>query len=109
MVGACPWVVNYNVPVACESLSQAQVLCDQIREAKGGLKGVQAMALKNENGIEVACNLLEIEEIGPEDVYQKLRAECEKLDGVEIKSPYVIGRFPKDVLSETLAALRENE
>jgi len=104
MVGACRWVVNYNVPVGADSVAAARPACDRIREAKGGLKGVQAMALQNENGIEIACNLLAIDEAGPEEVGSALKAACEET-GIEMRTPYIIGQLPKAVLERTTKML----
>lgn len=105
MVGACPWVINYNVPVTADNVAAAKPVCDKIREAKGGLKGVQAMALRNKNGVEIACNLLSIDVAGPKEVQEALAAAC-KAAGIKINTPYVIGLVPEVVMKRTADILK---
>lgn len=60
VIGATPWVDNYNVPVFTTDLPAARKLAKRVSARGGGLPKVQAMALTHgDNTIEVACNLLE--------------------------------------------------
>eukprot|EP00468_Gymnochlora_sp_CCMP2014_P007709 CAMPEP_0167744234 /NCGR_PEP_ID=MMETSP0110_2-20121227/2475_1 /TAXON_ID=629695 /ORGANISM="Gymnochlora sp., Strain CCMP2014" /LENGTH=284 /DNA_ID=CAMNT_0007628727 /DNA_START=40 /DNA_END=894 /DNA_ORIENTATION=+ len=104
MVGACPHVVNFNIPIEAKSLAEAREICDRIRGSKGGLKGVQAMALKNKNGIEIACNLLDVSINGPEEVERVLLDACVPR-GITLGKSYIIGQLPSAVLEKTLNAL----
>jgi hypothetical protein len=49
-VGATPWVVNFNVLLESEDLDLGRELAAAVSERRGGLPGVQAMALRHEDG-----------------------------------------------------------
>lgn len=55
-VGASPWIVNFNVLLSGVEFEAARGLARSVSERGGGLKGVQAMALRHAEG-GVACFL----------------------------------------------------
>lgn len=44
-IGACPFVLNYNVPVLIESETTAKALAKSVRARNGGLAMVESLAL----------------------------------------------------------------
>ncbi|CAM8949812.1 unnamed protein product [Rhodiola kirilowii] len=79
VIGATPWVDNYNVPVLTSDLTAARRLAKRVSARGGGLPKVQAMALTHgDDTIEVACNLLEPSTTGGDQVQlevERLAAE----------------------------------
>jgi hypothetical protein len=101
MVGATPWVCNYNVPICAverfgklttngdgddaTSTSRAvragRRLAKKLSERGGGLPGVQAMALPHGHDqfgviLEIACNLLDSKRAGPQAVQMEIKRLC---------------------------------
>ncbi|KAF8370153.1 hypothetical protein HHK36_031784 [Tetracentron sinense] len=80
VVGATPWVDNYNVPVFSSDIAAVRRISRRVSSRGGGLPSVQAMALAHgEEMIEVACNLLEPSRSGAGQV----QLEVERLAGEE--------------------------
>ncbi|XP_074284933.1 formiminotransferase cyclodeaminase-like protein [Silene latifolia] len=76
VIGTTKWVDNYNVPVFSTNISAVRGIAKHVSERGGGLPAVQAMALVHEEGvIEVACNLLDPQQVGGE----KVQDEVERL------------------------------
>lgn len=92
MLGATPWVCNYNVPVSvklssCPNVNDvmkaARRVARKVSERGGGLPAVQAMALPHggeaDEGlmtVEIACNLLDVSVTGPEAVQAEVDRLC---------------------------------
>lgn len=73
MIGATRWVDNYNVPVFSSNVAAVRRLAKQVSGRGGGLPSVQAMALAyGENITEVACNLLEPNKVGGDQVQMEV-------------------------------------
>ncbi|KAK1260480.1 hypothetical protein QJS04_geneDACA022549 [Acorus gramineus] len=80
VVGATQWVDNYNVPVASTDISAVRRIARRVSGRGGGLESVQAMALTHgEDSTEVACNLLDPQRVGAE----QLQLEVERLASEE--------------------------
>lgn len=113
VVGAVPWVANYNVLVRSASLAPEELLarCRRISRAVstrgGGLPGVEAMALLHESGVEVACNLLDESGSGASaaEVQELVTDLCGK-DGLEDAGGYYTNKRPEDVLALVVEALQ---
>ena len=54
VVGACPWVVNYNVLLRTKDMQGASSIAKALSSRGGGLACVEAMALQHEEG-ELDC------------------------------------------------------
>lgn len=68
-IGVTQWVDNYNIPVYSTDMTKVRRIAKQLSGRGGGFPSVQAMALAHGNGItEVACNLLDPNNIGAADV-----------------------------------------
>lgn len=73
VVGATPWVDNYNVPLATTDVSVARRIARAVSERGGGLACVQAMGLAHGDGAtEVACNLLHPDAVGADQVQERV-------------------------------------
>lgn len=80
VIGATPWVDNYNVPVYSTDIGLVRRIAKRVSGKGKGLPSVQAMALAHgEDVIEVACNLLEPSEVGGDLV----QLEVERIAGEE--------------------------
>jgi len=96
MVGAVPWVCNYNVPLifsgiegvdsetlSKEALAFGRVVARRVSGRGGGLPMVQSMALPHGAKVEVACNLLDIAISSTQDVQDAIAAVVNSLDVVK--------------------------
>ena len=71
-VGAAPFVVNYNVPLATGDLGLARRCARAVSERGGGLNAVEAAGLPHgEGGVEVACNLLDFDGATDDEAVQR--------------------------------------
>ncbi|KAL4457779.1 hypothetical protein ABPG75_012644 [Micractinium tetrahymenae] len=102
-VGASPWIVNYNVLLHAKDMAAAAAIARAVSERGGGLPAVQAMALRHEDGIEVACNLLDPAASPPEAVLaevQRLAAAA----GLQVGRAYRTNRLPAELAAAAAAA-----
>ncbi|GBG75477.1 hypothetical protein CBR_g20108 [Chara braunii] len=114
VVGACPWMINFNVPILTQDMKLCQQIAKAVSARGGGLPHVQAMALRHGSGcLEVACNLLDPVVSGPEAVQSRVQqiasqisAECKTavLEGY-LTGPSIDGI--KLVLENHLSELRQ--
>lgn len=95
MLGATPWICNYNVPISIDlpcdvenMMKAARRVARNVSERGGGLPAVQAMALPHgsdaDKGImtvEIACNLLDVSVTGPDMVQAKVKSLCSSKTG----------------------------
>merc|ERR1711967_10593 len=74
-IGTTPFILNYNVRLNTAIKGEASKITKRVREKDGGLPSVEALTLQHENGhMEVACNLLNPQEIGPRQVLKKIHS-----------------------------------
>lgn len=103
VIGAVPFVHNYNLLVIGEDLDQAELMtrCRRIARSVsargGGLPSVESMALPHERGVEVACNLLDVAQASPPAVRTYVQALCES-EGVHLDSDYFTNKTPDELL-----------
>ena len=90
MLGATPWICNYNVPISvhlpCDVgnvMKAARRVARNVSERGGGLPAVQAMALPHGGDtnnevmtVEIACNLLDVSVTGPDTVQAEVDRLC---------------------------------
>lgn len=77
----------------------------RVSERGGGLPEVQAMALLHgDGGIEIACNLLNVEVTNPK-VVQDMVAQLAEAQGVEVKPGYLTGHSEEEILEFSLRRL----
>ena len=96
-VGAAPWVVNYNVLLRTDDLAAARHVARAVSQRAGGLRHVQSMALQHDEGIEVACNLLDPGAVGPGRVDAAVRAAAAAA-GLGVIRAYRIGKSIEDLV-----------
>ena len=96
-VGAVPWLINLNVLIDSCDMRAVKEIARAVSERGGGIPGVQAMALQHEEGIEVACNLLTPEDVGPSFVEREVRKLAEN-HGLKVKDAYCTGKSIEDLL-----------
>ena len=97
-VGAVPWLVNYNVTLETADLAVGRSVARAVSSRGGGLPGVQAMALRHGEGLEVACNLTDPERAGPAEVLRRVRGLADEA-GVAVGAAYSIGPGPEELLA----------
>ncbi len=132
MVGAVPWVCNYNVPIQFRSeqavvdlaerkkqtLAIGHAVAKRVSARGGGLPQVQAMALPHGGWIvEVACNLLDTTVSSTSDVQQataSIVAEMSSCDQLRSGASmialegYVTNQTPESILAAVDRKLKES-
>lgn len=105
VVGACPWVMNYNVPLVSTNLEKAKQIARKVSERGGGLPNVQAMALLHgDDCIEIACNLLDMDVSGP-DVVQCIVATLAAKEGIKANPGYLTGHSKQEIFQLAMEKL----
>ncbi|KAJ8763735.1 hypothetical protein K2173_003517 [Erythroxylum novogranatense] len=88
VIGATPWVDNYNVPVFSTNIGAVRRIAKRVSERGGGLPSVQAMALSHgDNVIEVACNLLDPAQVGGLSVQREVESLARE-EGMDVGKGY---------------------
>lgn len=101
-IGAVPWVVNYNVLLSTQDLQAGREVARGVSGRYGGLQGVEAMALEHQDGVEVACNLLDYWGCPPARVLKHMRELADKR-GLQVMGDYVIGLLPEDIEAKVMS------
>lgn len=122
MVGAVPWVCNFNVPLEItweadvdasdrrkRTLALGRVVAKRVSARGGGLPSVQSMALLHgDNEAEIACNLLDTTISSTEDVQRAVASIVAKMKSVDHLGPgalvrtregYVTNQTPQSILA----------
>lgn len=99
-VGACPWIINFNILLDTDNLKVCKLIARSVSRRGGGLQGVEAMALKHADGIEIACNLLSPDIVTPEMVENKISDLCRNAEGINVSilRSYTTGKSIDDLL-----------
>ncbi|KAH9302423.1 hypothetical protein KI387_014006, partial [Taxus chinensis] len=106
VVGACPWVVNYNVPIVSNDLVVGRRIARKIGARGGGLPGVQAMALLHGNkGMEIACNLLDAKNVGPDTVQEEVTLIAAK-EGLTAEQGYLTDYTEEQILETAFQRMK---
>lgn len=88
VVGACPWIANYNIPILSDNLKLGRRIAQKVSGRGGGLPAVQAMALLHgPDRMEIACNLTDIKLTSEAMVQEEVRRLAE-LEGVSALCGY---------------------
>jgi hypothetical protein len=92
-------LLAFNVLLPDLSQHAARVLAGSLREANGGLRGVQALSFKLPRGVmQLSMNLFRLEESPPSMVIAELKRR-----GVAVGAQQVIGLCPAAVANEAAA------
>ena len=98
-VGAVPWLVNFNVLLHTDDLPAARAIARAVSQRGGGLPGVQAMALRHTDGIEVACNLLDPAASPPEAVLAAVQRLAAQHGGLAVGPAYRTNKSPEQLIA----------
>lgn len=104
VVGAVPWVTNYNLLLTRKGLGDAELMSKCRRIARltssrgGGPPAVETMALPHEQGVEIACNLLD-DARTPASEVRKHVAGLAQAEDLQLENDYFTNKRPEDVLS----------
>lgn len=109
IIGACPFVVNYNVPILSNDLVKGRRIAKKVSARGGGLPDVQAMALLHGvKGMEIACNLLDAKNVGPDKVQEEVASLAEK-EGLIVEQGYLTDYSEDQILATALQRLNLTE
>lgn len=104
-VGAGPWVLNLNVLLpGTPPLATARRVARAVSARHGGLPGVEALALPHgSEGVEIACNLLDVVRSPPVDVVAAIvHAAAE--EGLSTGEARLLNMAPAEALERVVAA-----
>lgn len=88
IIGASPWVENYNVPILTTDVSAARRIARMVSARGGGLPTVQTLALVHgEDTIEIACMLLDPNRVGADRVQNRVELLAAE-EGLDIEKGY---------------------
>ncbi|XP_039130760.1 formimidoyltransferase-cyclodeaminase-like [Dioscorea cayenensis subsp. rotundata] len=88
IIGASPWVENYNVPVRTTNVPAARRIARAISARGGGLPTVQALALVHgDDTTEIACILLDANRVGCDKVQNQIELIAAQ-EGLEVEKGY---------------------
>lgn len=99
VLGACPWIVNYNIPVLSNDLKLGRRIARRVSARGGGLPAVQAMALLHgEDQMEIACNLID-SKLTSADLVQAEVARLAEQEGLTVEVGYFTD-YSEDQITE---------
>ncbi|KAK6919514.1 Formiminotransferase, N-terminal subdomain [Dillenia turbinata] len=88
MIGACPWVAMYNVPIISTDVSATRRIARMVSARGGGLPGVQTLGLfHGEESTEIACILLEPNQVGADRVQNRVELLAAE-EGLDVEKGY---------------------
>lgn len=88
MIGACPWVSLFNVPILSSDVSAVKRIARAVSARGGGLPTVQTMCLAHGTGsAEVACILLDPNQVGADRVQSRVEALAAR-EGLDVGEGY---------------------
>ncbi|MBV9173438.1 MAG: glutamate formimidoyltransferase, partial [Chloroflexi bacterium] len=96
-VGARPPLIAYNVTLATDDLTVAELIARTIRESSGGLPGVQARGFRTADPdvVQVSMNLLDTRLTGMALVFERIREEASQR-GVRVLESELVGLAPAE-------------
>ncbi|XP_021280567.1 formimidoyltransferase-cyclodeaminase-like isoform X1 [Herrania umbratica] len=102
MIGACPWVGLYNVPIMSTDVSVARQIARMVSARGGGLPTVQTLGLVHgEDSTEIACMLLEPNRIGADRVQSRVEMLAAQ-QGLDVEQGYFTDSSPEMILDKYL-------
>lgn len=102
-VGARRALIAYNVCIEPADLELARAVAREVREADGGLPGVQALGLAVSSGVQVSLNIVDYHATPPHRALAAVRAATERRGG-RVLGAELVGLLP---LEAALAAAGE--
>ena len=98
-VGARDFLVAYNINLASADLEAARKIAETVRFSGGGMKHVKAIGvpLRSRGIVQVSMNLTNFRETPVKEVFDRVRAEAERL-GVQVLESELVGLIPEEAL-----------
>ncbi|CAN1844290.1 Glutamate formimidoyltransferase [Linum perenne] len=98
MVGARQWVGLYNVPIMSTDVSAARRIARMVSARGGGLPTVQTLGLVHgEDSTEIACMLLEPNQIGADQVQNRVESLANQ-QGLDVEKGYFTDFSPEMIV-----------
>jgi glutamate formiminotransferase len=96
LVGARPLLVAFNLELVSNDLQVASEIAAAVREAGGGMPGVQALGLclPGAERVQVSLNVIDVERARLADVVARVRAEA-RARGVRVARGELVGLIPE--------------
>ncbi|KAK8627202.1 hypothetical protein V6N13_134821 [Hibiscus sabdariffa] len=105
MIGACPWVGLYNVPIMTADVSVARRIARMVSARGGGLPTVQSLGLVHgEDSIEIACILLEPNQVGADRVQSQVEMLAAQ-EGLDVEQGYFTDSSPEMIVDKYLSLI----
>ncbi|GAB4825008.1 hypothetical protein Ancab_007881 [Ancistrocladus abbreviatus] len=100
MIGARPWVGLYNIPIMSTDVSAARRIARMVSARGGGLPTVQTLGLVHgEESTEIACMLLEPNQIGAERVQNRVEMLAAQ-EGLDVEKGYFTDFSPEMIVDK---------
>lgn len=97
-IGARDPLIAYNVELATDDVAEARRIAREIREADGGLRGVQALGFGLANGhVQVSTNLVDLDAADLRTVFEEVRRRVQGF-GMVVRSE-IVGLAPEHALA----------
>lgn len=107
MIGACPWLGLYNVPINSTDVSAARRIARMVSARGGGLPTVQSLGLHHgEDSIEIACILLEPNRVGADRVQSRVEMLAAQ-EGLDVEKGYFTDSPPEMILEHYLKLISD--
>ncbi len=98
MIGARPWVALYNIPILSRDVSAARRIARMVSARGGGLPKVQTLGLAHgEDSTEIACMLLDPNQIGADRVQKQVEMLAAK-EGLDVEKGYFTDYSPEETI-----------
>ncbi|XP_062009598.1 uncharacterized protein LOC133726138 [Rosa rugosa] len=100
MIGARPWVALYNIPILSTDVAATRRIARMVSARGGGLPTVQTLGLVHgEDSTEIACMLLEPNQIGAERVQNRVEMLAAE-EGLYVEKGYFTDHSPDMVIEK---------
>ncbi|XP_031115372.1 formimidoyltransferase-cyclodeaminase-like isoform X1 [Ipomoea triloba] len=100
MIGARAWVAMYNVPIMSTDVSAARRIAARVSARGGGLPAVQTLGLLHGEGTtEIACILLEPNQIGADHVQNRVEMLAAQED-LDVEKGYFTDFSPEMIIEK---------
>jgi glutamate formiminotransferase/glutamate formiminotransferase/formiminotetrahydrofolate cyclodeaminase len=105
VVGARRILVAFNVLLESNDLARARAIAKVVRQSSGGLPSVKAIGvpLAGQSRVQVAMNLVNIDETPVHVAFEAVRREAERRD-VQIAGSELVGLVPRQAVEQAQAA-----
>lgn len=105
MIGARPWVSTYNVPIMSTDVSATRRIALMVSARGGGLPTVQTLGLVHgEDSTEIACMLLEPNQIGADRVQKQVELLAAGL-GLDVEQGYFTDVPPEIIIERYIKSI----